>query len=103
MKSYIIEWPADCNATGLVDHGQIRAGQLPDANGHNIPDCRENGGSCCPGDMSNDQSVDGIDLATILTRWGVPGAKFPQADCNDGGAIDGTDLAIVLAGWGGCV
>jgi hypothetical protein len=32
----------------------------------------------------------------------MPGAKFPQADCNADGAIDGTDLAIVLAGWGGC-
>ncbi|MFN9125707.1 MAG: dockerin type I domain-containing protein, partial [bacterium] len=99
----IIEWSADCNADGLVDYGQIRAGQLPDANGNNIPDCCENGGSCCPGDTNNDQSVDGIDLATVLTRWGMPGAKFPQADCNDDGVIDGTDLAIVLAGWGGCV
>ncbi|MEY3142325.1 MAG: Dockerin type domain [Planctomycetota bacterium] len=98
----IIEWSADCNADGLVDYGQIRAGQLPDANHNNIPDCCENGGSCCPGDTNNDQTVDGIDLATVLTRWGMPGAKFPQADCNDDGVIDGTDLAIVLAGWGGC-
>jgi hypothetical protein len=102
MFSYLIEWSADCNSDGLVDYGQIRAGQLVDANGNNIPDCCENGGSCCPGDTNNDQSVDGIDLATVLTRWGMPGAKFPQADCNDDGAIDGTDLAIVLAGWGGC-
>jgi hypothetical protein len=99
---FIIEYSADCNADGLVDYGQIRAGQLVDANGNNIPDCCENGGSCCPGDTNNDQSVDGIDLATVLTRWGMPGAKYPQADCNDDGAIDGTDLAIVLAGWGGC-
>ena len=97
-----IEWSADCNADGLVDYGQIRAGQLVDANGNNIPDCCENGGSCCPGDTNNDRRVDGIDLATVLTRWGMPGAKFPQADCNADGAIDGTDLAIVLAGWGGC-
>jgi hypothetical protein len=98
----MIEWSADCNADGLVDYGQIRAGQLADANGNNIPDCCENGGSCCPGDTNNDQSVDGIDLATVLTRWGMPGAKFPQADCNGDGVIDGSDLAIVLAGWGGC-
>jgi hypothetical protein len=97
-----LEWSADCNNDGLVDYGQIRAGQLPDANGNNIPDCCENGGSCCPGDTNNDRRVDGIDLATVLTRWGMPGAKFPQADCNADGAIDGTDLAIVLAGWGGC-
>jgi hypothetical protein len=98
----LIEWSADCNNDGLVDYGQIRAGQLADANGNNIPDCCENGGSCCPGDTNNDQSVDGIDLATVLTRWGMPGAKFPQADCNGDGVIDGSDLAIVLAGWGGC-
>jgi hypothetical protein len=60
-------------------------------------------GPCCPGDTKNDQSVDGIGLATILTRWGLPGAKFPAADCNGDGLIDGTDLAIVLGGWGGCV
>ena len=52
--------------------------------------------------FKNSRAVDGIDLATVLTRWGMPGAKFPQADCNADGAIDGTDLAIVLAGWGGC-
>lgn len=56
----------------------------------------------CPGDTNADQRVDGIDLATVLTRWGMPGAKFPQADCNDDGVIDGIDLAIVLTGWGEC-
>jgi len=103
MFSYLIEWSADCNADGLVDYGQILAGELADANHNNIPDCCENGSSCnCPGDTNTDGSVDGIDLATILTRWGQPGAKFPQADCNNDGVIDGADLAIVLAGWGGC-
>jgi hypothetical protein len=99
----LLEWSADCNADGIVDYGQILAGELADANHDNIPDCCENGGSCnCPGDTNNDRSVDGIDLATILTRWGRSAAKFPAADCNNDGAIDGTDLAIVLAGWGGC-
>jgi len=98
-----IEWSADCNADGIVDYGQILAGDLTDTNNNNIPDCCENGTPCgCAGDTNNDRSVDGIDLATVLTRWGQPGAKFPAADCNNDGAIDGTDLAIVLAGWGGC-
>jgi len=101
--SAIFEWSADCNADGIVDYGQILAGDLTDTNNNNIPDCCENGTPCgCAGDTNNDRSVDGIDLATILTRWGQPGAKFPAADCNNDGAIDGTDLAIVLAGWGGC-
>jgi hypothetical protein len=99
----LLEWSADCNADGIVDYGQILSGQLRDLNNNGVPDCCEGGGSCnCPGDTNNDRSVDGIDLATILTRWGQSAAKFPAADCNNDGAIDGNDLAIVLAGWGGC-
>jgi hypothetical protein len=43
---YFVEWSADCNNDGAVDYGQIRAGQLVDANSNNIPDCCENGTSC---------------------------------------------------------
>jgi hypothetical protein len=43
---YIIEWDADCNGDGLVDYGQIVAGELADANGNNIPDCCEYGSTC---------------------------------------------------------
>jgi choice-of-anchor C domain-containing protein len=42
----IIEWSADCNADGIVDFGQIRAGELEDANSNNIPDCCEQSTSC---------------------------------------------------------
>ena len=42
----IIEWSADCNNDGLVDYGQILAGDLPDANHNNIPDCCEQGTPC---------------------------------------------------------
>ena len=98
-----LEYSADCNADGIVDFGQIRAGELADANANNIPDCCESGPSCdCPGDTNSDGSVDGIDLATILTRWAQSAAKFPNADCNRDGVIDGSDLAIVLGAWGGC-
>ncbi len=103
MFSYLIEWSADCNADGLVDYGQIRAGELADANLNNIPDCCEAGISCdCPGDTNLDSAVDGIDLAMILARWGQSAAKFPEADCNSDGLIDGSDLALVLGGWGVC-
>ena len=34
----IVEWSADCNGDGIVDFGQIRAGQLADLNADNIPD-----------------------------------------------------------------
>jgi len=103
LQSSVVEWSADCNSDGIVDFGQIRAGELDDANGNNIPDCCENGTLCgCPGDANADGAVDGIDLAIVLTRWGQPGAKFPEADCNDDGAIDGVDLSLVLGTWGAC-
>jgi hypothetical protein len=34
----MLEWSADCNADGIVDYGQILAGQLPDANSNGVPD-----------------------------------------------------------------
>jgi hypothetical protein len=40
---FMIEWSADCNADGIVDYGQILAGQLADSNGNNIPDTCEAG------------------------------------------------------------
>lgn len=41
-----IEWDADCNNDGIVDYGQILAGQLVDTNANNIPDCCEQGTNC---------------------------------------------------------
>jgi len=38
VKRYLVEWSTDCNGDGVVDFGQIRAGQLADANSDNIPD-----------------------------------------------------------------
>ena len=100
----ILEWSADCNADGLVDFGQIRAGELADANGNNIPDCCEGGPSCapCPGDTDASGTVDGVDLAIILSRWGTPAKDYPAADTNGDGTVDGIDLATVLGGWGAC-
>jgi hypothetical protein len=103
LRTFIIEWSADCNNDGIVDYGQILVGDLTDANHNNIPDCCESNTSCaCAGDTNADDQIDGIDLATILARWAQPAAKFPNADCNSDGLIDGIDLAIVLGGWGPC-
>jgi hypothetical protein len=38
VQAAVFEWSADCNADGLVDKGQILAGDLPDANNNGIPD-----------------------------------------------------------------
>ncbi len=102
-RGAIFEYSADCNNDGLVDYGQILAGDLPDANHNNIPDCCESNTPCgCAGDTNDDRQVDGVDLALILARWGLPASSAPRADCNYDGIINGSDLAIVLGGWGPC-
>jgi hypothetical protein len=49
-----------------------------------------------PGDINGDGTVDGSDLAALLSTWGQNGA----ADINGDGTIDGSDLAILLSNWG---
>ena len=56
----------------------------------------------CPGDVDRSGAVDGVDLAVVLTNWGIPSPKYPGADVNDDGVVNGSDLATVLAGWGAC-
>jgi Lectin C-type domain len=103
IQAYI-EWSADCNADGIVDYGQIRAGELADTNTNNIPDCCESGTSCngCPGDVDGSGAVNGVDLAAVLGNWGTNGGKYPGADTNHDGVVDGVDLAQVLGNWGPC-
>jgi len=98
----IIEWSADCNNDGIVDYGQILAGELADANHNNIPDCCEQGAPCgCPADIAHDGVVNGIDLAAVLNNWGTTGGAI-NADVNRDGIVNGSDLAIVLNSWGPC-
>lgn len=102
----LIEWSADCNGDGIVDYGQLRAGELSDVNENFIPDCCENGigiGCACPGDVDGDGEVDSVDLSIVLDAWGSAGDKqFPRSDTNDDGTVDGADLSAVLFGWGAC-
>jgi hypothetical protein len=103
IRRGIIEWSADCNSDGIVDYGQIRAGELADTNANNIPDCCETGTVCgCPADVILDGVVNGIDLAVIINAWSTDGGKFPRADIDGNGFVDGADLAIVLGSWGPC-
>jgi formylglycine-generating enzyme required for sulfatase activity len=106
----IAEWSADCNSDGIVDYGQIRAGQLPDANANNVPDgcecssfpelpvCR------CVGDIVADRIVNGADLGTLLSYWGprTSGSFSIASDLDDNGRIDGADLGMLLSNWGEC-
>lgn len=56
----------------------------------------------CPGDLTGDRTVNGVDLAAVLAAWGTNGAGQFDCDANDDGTVDGTDLAIVLGAWGSC-
>jgi hypothetical protein len=100
----LVEWSADCNGDGVVDYGQILAGELPDANANNIPDCCEFGPTClpCAGDVTGNGVVDGVDLAAMLGAWGTAGQGEFETDVNSDGLVDGADLAILLGGWGRC-
>ena len=99
----LIEWSADCNNDGLVDYGQIRAGELEDTNANNIPDCCENGNPCaCDADVTGNGNVDAADLAAVLSAWGGAPTGKANADVNGDGNVDAADLAAVLSSWGPC-
>lgn len=55
-------------------------------------------GPSCPADINHDGLVDGLDLGSILSGWGGPGA----GDLDGSGVIDGIDLGALLSGWGAC-
>jgi hypothetical protein len=96
IRSALVEWSADCNNDGIVDHGQILVGQLSDVNTNGTPDACE-----CLGDVNDDGWIDGLDLGIVLASWSSQKAGDP-ADLNGDGAVDGVDLGVLLAGWGAC-
>ena len=51
----------------------------------------------CPADLNGDQTVNGADLAVVLSSWGTSGG-----DLNGDGITNGPDLAILLGAWGAC-
>ncbi len=73
---FLIEWSADCNSDGVVDYGQILAGDVADTNTNGIPDCCEQGIPCL------DPDGDGI----AGTSDNCPDVANPdQRDCNGNG------------------
>jgi hypothetical protein len=102
----IIEWSADCNSDGIVDYGQILAGQFADTNSDGIPDdcqCATNPSlpTCCPGDLDDDATVGGADIGLLLSNWGPCGSACLY-DLNNDDKVNGGDLGLLLAGWGPC-
>ena len=49
-----------------------------------------------PADLNEDGSVDGADLAMLLSAWGTQGGP---ADLNGNGFVEGADLAVLLSHW----
>lgn len=47
------------------------------------------------GDINGDGSVNGADLAELLTGWGLPG----PTDLNASGSTDGADIVLLLVNW----
>lgn len=106
LTSAIIEWSADCDSNGIVDFGEIRAGQLPDENANNVPDDCECAAypeldACCPGDLYRNGVVNGADLGILLAEWGAI-TPTTTSDLHRDGTVDGGDLGILLSGWGPC-
>jgi hypothetical protein len=97
----LVEWSADCNSDGIVDFGQIIAGDLADANSNGIPDVCEVP-SCIDADLNPNGIVDGADLGALLAFWGPVSPAFPRADINGDGNVNGADLGILLSLWGPC-
>ena len=48
--------------------------------------------------VGGDGSVNGQDLAVLLSSWGTPGV----GDIDGNGITDGGDLAALLGSWGLC-
>ncbi len=59
----------DCNSNGQIDSCEIDANPSLDANGNGVLDVCEP--MSCSGDLNGDGVVNGIDLATVLTNWGI--------------------------------
>jgi len=58
----------------------------------------------CPGDLNDDDIVDGADLLLLLSTWGTCDGSNPfcPSDLNTDGMINGGDLLTLLSNWGPC-
>ncbi len=96
---YFAATSADCNANGLLDSCEIAAGYTADVNNNGIPDSCDQPLTNCTGDFNVSQSVDGLDLALLMSDWGTSAAS---RDLDQDGTIGGADVAILFAHWGNC-
>lgn len=53
-------------------------------------------------DMNGDGCVNGADLATFLSRWGIPTPPGGPGDFTGDGVVDGLDFAFLISAWDPC-
>lgn len=53
--------------------------------------------AACPADFNGDLTVNGTDLAVLLSNWSMPGG-----DITGDGTTNGSDIAAMLSVWGNC-
>ncbi len=56
--------------------------------------------SPCLADLNADATINGADLAMLLSAWGT--CKRCASDITHNGVVDAEDLAILLSAWGPC-
>jgi hypothetical protein len=88
----------DLDGDGVLD---VMAGHQTASSPGNLVFLRRICPDPCPGDVTGNSIVDGIDLAALLAAWGGGKSQF-DCDVDNDGIVGGSDLAVVLAGWGAC-
>lgn len=81
--------------------GTLVTGNTGPNSGHNNPTetVITFSGSRCAADLSLDRTVDGADLASLLSNWGAIGGV---GDINRDGSVNAADLTELLSAWGPC-
>ena len=86
---------------GPTYRGVLVTGNTGPGAGHNVPTETVVTFCCtpCAADLDLNRTVDGADLASLLSRWGDGGGL---GDINRDGIVDAADMTALLAAWGNC-
>lgn len=100
VRSAIIRWTSfeDCDGDGSPDRLEIAVSPDLDSDADGVLDACA---GAAPEDIDIDGRVNGLDLALLLSAWGVVTPATPRADINRDGTIDGLDLGRLLSAWTG--
>jgi GH18 family chitinase len=93
---------APCEVTYDLPPGWSGGASGGGSGGGGAPQVEPRGPFWFPEDIDGNRSVNGADLAQVLSAWGSEGTPGPAfaADVNRDGRVDAVDLAGILAAWG---